>query len=188
MRRTKTKRWAGAVDELEGRALLSTTTGSSVWSNPAVQADLAKIQADQKTLIADTKAAAPTIQKDEQAIQTAIQNAIANDASVQSATATLNTDQTAAQATLSKDWKAIVSASSISAAIAAAKVYWADATSAAKTIATDHQAVQTAINADPGVVAAKAQLKADDATIIKDEATLQADYTQLAADIKAALS
>ncbi len=184
----RTKQWTGFVDELEGRALLSTMQGpGSVWSNPAVQADLAKIKTDTQTLVSDSKTAAPTIRTDQMAIQTAIKSAIANDSAVKTAQATLKTDQTAAQTTLSKDWKAIWSAPSFSAAVAAAKVYWADAASAAKTIAADQKAIQTAINADPGVMAAEAKLQADEAPITHDQMTLQADYTQLATDVKAAL-
>ena len=183
----RTTQWTGSVDELEGRALLSTMQGpGSVWSNPAVVADLAKIKTDTQTLVWESRTAAPTILADHMGFQTAIKSAIANDSAVKTAQATLKTDQTAAQTTLSKDWKAIWSAPNFSAAVAAAKVYWADAAAAAKTIAADQKAIQTAINADPGVVAAEAKLQADEAPITQDQMTLQADYTQLSKDIKAA--
>jgi hypothetical protein len=185
----RTARWTGLVDELEGRALLSGTTGpGGIWSNPAVQADLAKIQTDQQTLMNDIKTLAPTLQKDQQGIQTAIQSAIANDASVKSAQSTLTGDEATAKTTLQNDWKAITSATTPSARIAAFKVYLSDAASAAKTLAADEKAVWTAINADSGVQAAQSKLQTDEAPITADQAALKADYTQLAKDIKAAFA
>lgn len=182
----RSTKWNGSADELEGRALLS--TGGGVWSNPAVQADLAKIQADQKTFQTDLRTLAPTLQKDQQAIQAAIKNAIANDSSVQTAQTTLSNDEAAARTTLRNDLKAFGSATSGSARMAALKVYFNDLASTAKTIAADAKAVQAAIDADSGVQAAEAQLKTDAAPIAADESALQADYTQLAKDIQAALA
>src|SRR3954469_23461268 len=104
----RSMRWTGFADELEGRALLS--TGGGVWSNPAVQADLAKIQADQKTLQTDFKTLAPTLQKDQQAIQAAIKDALANDPGVKSAQTTLTNDEATAKTTLQNDLKALTSA------------------------------------------------------------------------------
>jgi hypothetical protein len=180
-----TRRRTYLGDELETRALLS--SARSIWSNPAIQADLQKIQTDQKALQAEVKTLAPTIQADQKAIQTAIQSAIKNDSSVQTAQATLKADEATAHTTLSNDWNAIWTAPSFSARVAAIKVYVSDATAAAKTIGADAQAVQAAINADAGVVAAKAQLATDEAPIVADQMTLQAYYTQLEKDVQAAL-
>jgi hypothetical protein len=175
-------------DELETRALLSTTTGGGVWSNPAVQADLAKIQTDTKALQTEIKTLAPTLRTDQQAIQTAVQNAVKNDATVTAAETTLKNDQATARTTLQNDLKAYFSATTRTARQAALKVYLGDLSSAGKTFATDEKAIQTAINADAGVMAAVTKFKSDDAPIVADVATLQADYKQLGMDIPAAIT
>ncbi len=175
-------------DELENRALLSTTPGGGIWSNPAVQADLVKIQTDQKALQAEIKTQAPTLRTDQQAIQTAIQSAIKNDPAVVTAETTLKTDQATAKTTLQNDLKAYFSATTRAEREAALKVYYSDLTSTSKTIAAAQKAVQTAINADSSVTAAQAKLTTDEAPITADEATLTADYAQLEKDIHAALA
>jgi hypothetical protein len=186
------RKTALGMESLESRALPS----SSPWSgweaffnpSPAVQADLAKIQTDLKTLHTDYVDLAPTLKKDQQALQTAITTAMDSDTSVESAEATLKAALSTWGTTLQADWKAIWAATSSTAREAAFTQLKTDLTSASTAIKADRTAVQTALDADAGVVAAQAQLKTDSAPITAAEATLQADYAQLKTDLQAEFS
>ncbi len=99
---------------MESRALLS-GFGHFTFTPPpppdaAVLADLAKIKTDTTAFMAEFKTLAPTLKTDEMAVQTAIQAAIKNDTTVQTAQATLKTEITTAQTTIQADFEAIRSA------------------------------------------------------------------------------
>jgi len=177
------------VDELETRSLLSGFHsgfglgghGVPTTPSPAVQADLAKIQQDQQQLQTDLTSLAPTLQADWQAIQTAITNST----TVQAAKQTLTADQAAFRSTLQADWQAIGSATDATTRSAAFTKLKSDLSSGITVIQTDLKAIQTAITNDPTVQAAKQKLQTDAQPIINDQATLQADYTQLRKDQQA---
>jgi hypothetical protein len=174
------------MELLESRALPSGSPWSAFFDpSPAVRADLAKIQTDLQSLHSELVTLAPTLKKDQQALQTAITSAIDNDATVSTAETTLKTDINTWTTTLKADWQAVWGATSSAARVTAITKLKGDLTAAAKAINADHTAVQTAINADAGVQAAEAQLKTDSAPITAGQATLKADYAQLEKDLKA---
>src|SRR5262249_25471873 len=76
--------------------------------SPTVQADIAQLRTDQQQLQTDLVALGPTLQADQQALQTAIQNAFANNTDVQAAKTTLTNDRATWRATIQADWQAIV--------------------------------------------------------------------------------
>ncbi len=177
------------VEELGDRCLLSGFGGFGFGSffmpSPTVQADLAQIKTDTQKLQSDLTTLGPMLQTDRQAITTAVQAAIQNDASVQTAMTTLQTDRTAAKTTLTADWQAVFAATDSTSRMAAFMQLETDAKTVAQTLQTDRTAVQTAINADAGVTTAKAQFQTDAAPIVADKAAITADWTKLIADIKA---
>jgi len=173
------------VEQLENRNLLSGGPwgGGFPGLNPAVQADLAKIQADEKMLVSDLKTLAPTLAADQKALQQAIQAAIQNDPAVQAAITMLHMDSQTWQATIKGDIKALLTATSASARQGDITQLKADLASAAAAFKTDSAAVRAAINNDAGVQAAQMQLTNDSAPITADEAALKADFAQLQSDL-----
>jgi hypothetical protein len=168
------------LDVLETRSLLSVTVVHAVPPPPsaAVQADIAKINQDQKTLRADMIRLAPTLQQDQLAINAAIRAS----ATVQAAQVHFQTDQTTWWNLLQADSIAFARATTAAAQKAALTKLQTDQTHAVSVFQTDAQAVQTATNNDPNVQAAVAKLAADSAPISADNATLAADQAQLIRD------
>src|SRR5207253_1273476 len=97
------------VEQLGARTLPSVGgfIGGFFNPSPTVQADLAQLQADAQTLHNDLVTLGPTLNQDRQALQTAVQDALANDPAVVAAKATLTADRAAAISTLTADWQAI---------------------------------------------------------------------------------
>ncbi len=178
------RRWPGLrLDTLEDRALLSVTTGGHnppAPPSPAVLADIAKIDQDEQTLLTDIIRLAPTLQQDQQAINTAINSST----SVKAAQAQFQADEMTWGGVIRADAFAVVKATTPAAEKAAITKLESDQGQAAQVFQTDAQAVQTAINTDPNVQAAQAKLKADSALIAADQATLAADFAQLQSDLQ----
>jgi chromosome segregation ATPase len=174
------------IDTLESRTLLS-GTGFQFPAPPplsdAVKADLATIRADQQKLAADRTALAPTLQADRQAIEDAIK---ALDATLQPLRDELRKDISSWQTTLQSDFKTLLAdrGDRTKAQADLAKLR-ADQTAARTEITGDLKAIQDAINNDTTVKAARDKLTADAKPITDDLAKLQADFQQLAADLKA---
>ena len=169
-----------AVEALESRSLLSLS--GLLNPSPAVQADLAKIVADQQTLIHDITSQGATLQKDVQGLISATQAAYQNDPAVHAAFMALTTDTRTFQSTLVADYLAILQATSANRAAAVAK-FQSDASNAAAVLQADQANIQTAVNNDAAVVAARAQLQADATKVATDIALLQADFAQLKKDL-----
>ena len=110
---------------------------------------------------------------------------ITNSTTVQAAETTFKADLTAAQATIQADFTAIMAATTKATRQAAFAQLQTDATAAGAILKADETAIQSAIMTDPAVTAARAKLADDEAPIVADEATLNADYTRFAADLKA---
>jgi hypothetical protein len=134
------------------------------------------INAHQAKFDNDLVVLGPTVQKDQQAVQTAIANAIANDPSVKAAIATLKADQATLFTTIQADVKAVQAATTQAARMTAITQLRTDLITGIAVIQTDILAAQAAIQTDPGVLAAEAQLQADSNPLTIDLLTLQHDH------------
>ncbi len=162
------------VEELESRSL------PSGFFSPAVQADLAKIQADAHKLASDAVALAPVLQRDQQAIQAAV----AASPTVQAAEARLAADLNFWGAVLKADGQAFAAAPDPATRSAVLNKFFQDVAGATRTFQTDNAAIVAAVNSDAAVQAAVQHLQADAAPLATDQAVLQADFVQLKKDFQ----
>jgi len=174
----RTHRTIPRVEELEPRTL---PAGFNFFGfSPAVQADAMKIQTDTLKLQNDLAALAPTLQKDQQAIDAAI----ANSPTVQAAKAKLTQDLMPIFNLLAADRQAFVAATDSASRTAAINKFFADLNAGIQVYQADQAAVEMATANDATIQQAKAKYQADLAPITADQTVLQADYAQFFKDLQ----
>ena len=169
------------VDTLESRRLLSTSPTVPFLPHPpdaTIQADLNAVRAARTALAAAWQADGPTIFADDRALAGAIRTAYTNLPSA--VTTKLQTDQTAVRTdltTLFTDFRNGASATQIAADRTALQ-------NAQTAVRTDLTTIKTDINTDPAVVAARSKLTTDSATVVADEAAVDAAVQKLFTDLR----
>ena len=162
--------------------------GRIPWSalnstNPAVQADVAQIKADQTQLQTDIAAALPKLQADRSALYTAIK-AVEAGSVYTTDLAAVQTARTALQTAVSADLTQILADRGNTAAeLTDISKLQSDQTAGRTAIQAAETTLNSLVTSDSGVSAAKTQIATDSQNIVNDQALLQADFAQLRKDL-----